>query len=517
MNKALKRALERQRAIADLAKSENRDLTETEQREFDSLQSVIDAINEEPTEPAAGRRSAAEDNPTPAEPEGAGNGQPEQRSAEGGATQDPAIPTASVVEITNICRHYGVDAAPYFQRGMTPQQVSADIIRRQMAENTPLAGRVVVTQDEADKLRRAMADGVVLRGGGVLSKPADGSNNYRAMSIRDIAIECMERDHGGKDFRHMTPDKLYSEAAREFFNPEATFPAIMDDVIQKSYVEGLTKARVSFDRWTKAGSLPNFKKTTNHEYIMSLNGTLEKVPENGELKAYTPTDVKMPERQLETWGRQFTMSRKAFIDDDIGLITTMPRRYAEMSMRTQNEEVYKILMNNKNIFDGGKLFSASRKNTLTTGTKPTLAAIQKMIYMIGIQKDSAGNQLALTPDLFIVPFGLGVELQTILGSPTIQTTDNTQAINPYYGKNFEVVEDVFLNSFIGENDAAPWFMGCKNEIIQIDYLNGQKEATIRRSEKPGVLGFIWDIYFDFGVSVLHPEAICRNPGVQLTV
>ena len=498
MNKALRRALERQRAIADLAQQENRDLTEAEQREFDSLQGVIDAINAEdptPAEPAEGQRSAEQ--PQPAEP----------------AAQ--TITTTNAAQIERMCRHFGVDAASYFERGMTPQQVSADIVRRQMSEGTPLAGRVTVTQDEGDKLRRAMTDGILLRGGAAISKPADGANNYRGQSIREIAIECMERSAPGKDYRHMNSDKLYNELAREFFNPEAAFPSILDDVVQKSYVEGLTKAHVSFDRWVKTGTLPNFKKTTNHEYIMSLNGTLEKVAENGELKAYVPNDVVMPERQLETYGRQFTMSRKAFIDDDIGLITTMPRRYAEMSMRTQNEAVYNILMNNVNIFDGGKLFTAGRKNTLTTGTKPTLAALQKMIYMIGIQKDEAGNQLALQPDLIIVPFGLGVEVQTLLGSPYIQTTDNTQAVNPYYGKNFEVVEDVFLNSFFAENAAAPWFMGVKNEIIQIDYLNGQKEATIRRSEKPGVLGFIWDVYFDFGVSVLHPQAICRNPGVAL--
>ena len=139
--------------------------------------------------------------------------------------------------------------------------------------------------------------------------------------------------------------------------------------------------------------------------------------------------------------------------------------------------------------------------------------MKKMIYMLGIQKDAAGNQLALLPDVFIVPLGLGVDVQTILGSPTIHTADNQQSVNPYYGKNFEVVEDVTINGFISEKDPMPWFMGVKGEFIQVDYLNGKKEATIRRSEIPGVLGLVWDVFFDFGADVIFPEAVIRNPGV----
>ena len=62
---------------------------------------------------------------------------------------------------------------------------------------------------------------------------------------------------------------------------------------------------------------------------------------------------------------------------------------------------------------------------------------------------------------------------------------------------------------------VPWFMGVKGETIQIDYLNGQKEATIRRSEQAGKLGFVWDVYHDFGITVKHPQTIIRNPGVEI--
>ncbi|MGN0162455.1 MAG: hypothetical protein ACI4EA_02585, partial [Candidatus Ornithomonoglobus sp.] len=262
---------------------------------------------------------------------------------------------------------------------------------------------------------------------------------------------------------------------------------------------------------------PNFKKTTNHDYIASYAGELAEIPENGELPSYIPKDVVLPERQLKTYGRQFTMSRQAFIDDDIGLLTTMPARFAEITLRTQNKQIYNVLLKNPKQADGKTLFHKDRKNTLATGTDVSLGTIEKMIYMLGMQIDAAGNQLGLLPDLFIVPLGMGTRLRVLLTSKTINTPENTQAVNPYANMNFEIVEDVTLNLLSEQGADIPWFMGVKGEIIQLDTLNGQREANIKRAEKPGVLGFSWDVFADWGVSVRHPECIIRNPGIKIAV
>ena len=132
-----------------------------------------------------------------------------------------------------------------------------------------------------------------------------------------------------------------------------------------------------------------------------------------------------------------------------------------------------------------------------------------------MQIDAAGNQLGILPDLFIVPLGLGTPLRVLLKSQTIKTGDSYQAYNPYADMDFDIVEDVTLNILAGEGNAVPWFIGVKGEIIQLDTLNGQREANIKRAEKPGVLGFSWDVYADWGISVRHPECIIRNPGIQI--
>lgn len=521
MKKQVSIALKRQRAITALAESEGRDLTEAEEREFNTLQSIIEAASEGDGAGAAGegKRNTENDNNSRDEGEHTTPTTSGESGADGGTSEEnrqhAGLDVETAATIMDMCRHFGANPADYLRRGFTtPEQVSRELINEQMKNNAPIKTGIKVTDDEGDKFRRAAADGIILKSGGEISDMKNAGNNmYRAMSIREIAIEALERENPDTDYRHMRADGLWGAVQRDFYNPTSAFAAITDNAVQKSYIEGLAKANTSFEKFVKVGSLPDFKETKNSEYLMSLTGLMDEIPENGELKAYVPKDVKVPARQLKTFGKQFTMTRQAFINDDIGMITTMPRRYAAITQQTQNRIVYNLLLNKAKIFDGKPLFSNDRKNVLATGTGVTLDSMKKMIYMIGTQKDAAGNQLAVTPDLFIVPFGLGADVRQILGSPFIHTAENTQAANPYYDSNFEIVEDVTINGMLEPTDTMPWFMGAKGSFIQIDYLNGNKNATIKRAEIPGTLGLVWDIFFDFGVSIIHPEAICKNPGI----
>lgn len=71
---------------------------------------------------------------------------------------------------------------------------------------------------------------------------------------------------------------------------------------------------------------------------------------------------------------------------------------------------------------------------------------------------------------------------------------------------------------MGSGKAVPWFMfGDKNDAaaIQVDYLNGQQTPQIRRMEVAGRLGFVWDVYLDWGISVQDFRGVVENPGVAV--
>ena len=161
---------------------------------------------------------------------------------------------------------------------------------------------------------------------------------------------------------------------RQYLTPTAAFRAILDNAIEKAYVAGHKQVPVTFDKWTKKGTLPDFK-THDNNYLAGPIGDFEEVPEGGELKNDRPTDAKLPTRKLKTYGKQFTLTRQAFINDDIGLVTSLPARHAAAARRTINRQCYEILMKNPKIYDDKVLFSADHKNLLKTGTGITKEAL----------------------------------------------------------------------------------------------------------------------------------------------
>ena len=486
----LKAATLRQQGILDTAKNDGgRALTAEEKAQFDSIQSEIEEL----------KKQIAEE-------------EPDESSIREAAVK---LERQRVSDISTLCRDFNISPDRYIENGNTVEEVRAAVLEELKIKGAP--AQISVIKDEQDKFREAAADAIMIRSGLDVEKPAEGAAELRALSLRDMAIECLERDgQAGGELRRMSGDELFANLQRQFFNPSAAFPSIMDQTIRKSYEQGYKSVPSTFEEWTTKGTLTDFKASQS-SYTAGTAGKFLEVPENGELKADIPTDNKKPTRQLKTYGRQFTMSRQAFINDDIGFITTLPSRYAASAKATLNEQVYSMLYDNGAIYDGKALFCSDHNNLIGTGEKPSISTIQKMMLQMQLQRDENGRAIIVTPRYIIVPVGYGMELEAILYSPTINTSDNTQAVNVLARKGLQVIEEPALNVLAGSN-ACPWFMAADKataKSIQVDYLNGQEMPTIKRSEVPGKLGYVWDIYLDWAVTGVDFRGIVKNPGTIL--
>lgn len=503
----------RQQAILNAAKDAGRELTAEEQAQFDTLQREIETLN---TEIEAEERQAGQNQNTPPAGNGTeptGNAEDTQRAIAGERER--------IRSITALCREFGMESDKYIQDGNTIESVREAALEhvRQHGTPVPARGNATITESAEDKFRAAAADAIVMRSGMTLENPADGARQMMGMSLRDLAIECLTAE-GQTGLNRRNSDELYSMLQRQFYNPTAAFPAILDNAINKAYVEGHKTVAVTFDQWTKKGSLKDFK-TNDNNYLAGPVGEFLEVPEGGELKHDVFGDEKLPTRKLKTYGRQFTLTRQAFINDDIDLITRIPAKYAASARKTQNKQCYQILVNNPAIYDGTALFSSSHRNLLATGTGITKEAVQGMILALQNQTDQFGETTIIRPAIIIVPSGYMFDMYTLFFSPTISTSGNTQAVNPLYRykDSITVVEDPTINALCGGfgNTMPWWLLGAKDDtdFIEVDYLNGQEIPNIRRMETPGTLGFVWDIYLDWGISVMDYRGAIKNPGVEV--
>jgi len=501
----------RQQAIVTAARNDGeRSLTNEEQAEFDSLQAQIDAARGADPAPAAGEGTQPTEGTRSAAPAG----------ADEAAQRAVAEERQRVSDITSLCREAGMDPEEHIRSGATLDAVRAAAVTHLIQHGAPVASRA--RENDGDNFRQAATDALLIQAGVNVTNPTEGANQFRGMSLRDIAIECMVRDGEGStaSLLRMGRDDLFHALSRQFFNPTATFPAILDDAIRKGIVHRYQAVPTTFQLWTAKGSVSDFKPTKDHSYLVGGAGEFLRVGENGELKHDAPKSELLPQRQVDTYGRQFSMTRQAFINDDVGFITEVPGLYAASAKRTINKQVYKILVDNPAIFDGVPLFDDAHGNLITDGSKPSSDAIQAMMMKMLLQTDPFGESVMVQPAFIIVPVGYKFLMTTILASPTINTPDNTQAVNPLYQfrEQLTIVEDGTINALAGKDKAAPWFMvGDPNyaKCLQVDYLNGQELPTIRRSEVPGQLGYVWDIFLDWGITAVDFRGISRNNGVAI--
>lgn len=500
----------RQQAIVSGARAAGRDLTAEEQTEFDNLQRQIDAD---------GGNGAGAGDPAPADGGARGAGDPAPSGDDNGQ-RAVAEERQRISDIMALCRETGMEPDQHIRNGDSLDTVRAAAVTHLIQHGAPVGSRM--NGDQGDNFRAAAVDAVLMRAGIAVENPTEGVEQFRGMSLRDLAIECMARDGEGSttSLLRMSKDDLWNMAQRQFFSPTAAFPAILDNAIKKSIVHQYTHVPTTFQLWTSKGSVTDFKPTKDHSYLAGGAGEFLRVGESGELKHDTPKTDLLPQRKIDTYGRQFSMTRQAFINDDIGFITEVPGLYAASAKRTINKQVYKILVDNPAIFDGVPLFDAAHGNLITTGGKPSNEAIQAMMMKMLLQTDPFGEAIMVQPAHIIVPVGYKFLMTTILSSPTINTEGNTQAVNPLYQyrEQLNIVEDGTLNALAGAGNPVPWFMvGDKSyaKSLQVDYLNGQETPTIRRSEVPGQLGYVWDIWLDWGITAVDFRGIAKNPGVAI--
>lgn len=515
-------AMLKQQAIVNAAKADgNRTLTAEEQAQFDSCQREIEQAD---AEIKAQERNLTGNTGT-GMPVALPEGQPPVPA--GQQLQIPAVPDAGqrdaamaernrITGIMALCRNFDTDPSEHIRNGNTLEQVRAAILDGLRAAGAPV--NVQVTRDEEDTFRHRASDALLMRAGLPVESPAEGAGELRTLSLRDLGIECLSRD--GQDIQsllRMHPDEMYSELCRQFYNPAAAFPAILDNTIRKSIVQLYNEVPTTFQEWTTKGSVKDFKITPDHEYLIGGMGDFLLVPENGELKPMKPETRLLPNFKIDTYGRSFSMTRQAFINDDIGFLTEIPGLYAASAKKTIDKAVYSLLYKNSKIFDGLNLFDTKHNNIMEKGSKPSQASIQAMVLQMQQQKDPFGEAIYITPQNIIVPVGYEFDLAVIFHSAQV-TGSSDNDINPLYNYPLKTIQTPVLNALAGDK-AVPWFMTANPSSargIQVNYLNGQETPTVRRMESPGVLGFQWDIYLDWGITARDFRGIIKNPGEKIT-
>lgn len=419
-------------------------------------------------------------------------------------------------EIDALCQKYDcADMARNFIIDGTSLEDASRAILDKIHEKSQKANpgtRAVIMADEQDKFRAAANDGLMLRAGLKVEKPAPGANDLRGYTLAEMARECLRmanRDHRG-DVKSMVGRALTT----------SDFPNILANLATKSLQEAWGSAESTWRTWCGIGSVSDFK--TYYSNALSEHDDLEEVPDSGEIKLGGFSEKSPETYKISSYGKKFKITRVMIINDDLGALREMPAKRAEAAARKIDDVAYAVLTANNNMGDGHAIFdSTNHANDAVSGYLSAVSAtnLGYMIKLMKAQKDIAGKRrLNIQPQFFLGPIAIEGTAETFFRSEkwadsnTVATDSSLAAsrANIYSGSYFTRVYEPRLDD---DSPTAYYILGPKGKTVKVVFLNGQ-EGPILEMTQPGftVEGFEYAVVQDVGAYAVDYRGMVRNEG-----
>ena len=402
-------------------------------------------------------------------------------------------------EITALFRDFDVEGADEaIVMGVSVDEARAMVMDQLRARNKGVS--VTMGEAESDKFRAAAQDAVLMAAGIPVAEPAAGAQELRGHSMVELAREALQREGLKSNFG----DNM--ELARAAINSTSTFPAIMSNLANKSVMVGFNEAETTYQIWAGKGSNRDFKEAAR--VALSEAGNLELVPEGGQFQQDFLGEASA-RTKVATYGKLFSLTRQAIINDDLGLFSKIATKYGSAAKRLVNKMVYAQLTGNVKMQDNIALFDTKHGNVAGTGEALSVKAIAKAITAMRRQKGITGDAtLNITPKYLVVPPELEMTAYQIVNSTAAVDGVNSGVVNPYKGR-FVVVADAELT------DPDAWYLvadATQHDTIEVTYLNGVETPRLETRQGFEVDGIEYKVAFDCGVSALDFRGLYKNAG-----
>jgi hypothetical protein len=261
---------------------------------------------------------------------------------------------ARILEIQTTCRELKVpeEFIKDFLANRTPaiearQKIVAEAQR--LLTPAPQGGDTRVGKDETDKFRSAAVTGLLLRSGYPLNKieqkerDAVEKTEFRGSSMQHLARHCLKIS-GMRGVEYMdnktVADEIIGLCKRGVSQGTGDFPYILAAAANKFLANAYVETPTTYQQWVGFQPLDDFKQ--NKLVNMSLFSDVDLWPEGA-----SPEWGKFSEKQeyvtLLKWGKAYTISYEALVNDDKGAFSRLPGAIGGACARKRNRIIYNLL------------------------------------------------------------------------------------------------------------------------------------------------------------------------------
>ena len=286
---------------------------------------------------------------------------------------------------------------------------------------------------------------------------------------------------------------------------------ILSNVANKFLLEGFFSVERVWRNICAVRNVSDFKTVTSYRLIGK--DQYEKVAPGGELKHGTLGEESYTNK-ADTYGLLLAIDRRDIINDDLGAITTVPRKLGRGSGLKINDVFWTVFLNNSGFF------KTANKNYLTgADTALTIDGLTKAEKTFMDQVDGDGKPIGIMPAIMLVPTALNAMATMLHKSLEIRdTTASTKypVANPHQNKYRAEVSRYLSNSSYTGNSEKAWYLLADPRdlpVIEVAFLNGQESPTIETADADfNVLGVQMRGYHDFGCALQDPKGGCKSKG-----
>jgi hypothetical protein len=359
-----------------------------------------------------------------------------------------------------------------------------------------------IMKTHREKTLEAMEEALLVRAG--LRRP-DYKNPFAGSTLMEMGREILKQDRAlpREGNRMDLAGAMLASAAN---HNSGDFPHLLKNVAHKALLLGWAEAEETFDRWTRAGSLRDFKEA--HRVALNAFPTLREVPEGHEYRYVSLGDTGETIK-LATYGELLSITRQALVSDDTRSFTTLPKNMGLAARATIAGLVISTLTDGQVMAETGKqLFHVDHGNLsdLPLGEAGLIQATTDFRK----HRDPGGNaRLTLRPRFLIVPAALEFEARRWMASPAKPGAANDE-VNPFVG-----LAEVIVDARLDDASSSAWYMAAAPnaiDTIEVAYLDGREEPYLE--EMPGwdVDGISYKVRIDAGVKALGYRGLWKSTG-----
>ena len=378
------------------------------------------------------------------------------------------------------------------------------------AEKNPAfgVGRLQSGVDEADKFRMAATDGVALRMGLKVDKPAPGADEFKVLSLHELARMCLDRE--GVATKTLSRYQLAKQIVRLSAGGVSTsdFASIFMDAANRILQRAYTEAPETWRPLVNVVPASDFK--TIYGISLSEAPDLELIGENGEYKTGELKDNQESYR-VGKYGKILSLTLEMIVNDDLRAFSRIPQLLGAAAKRKVADVVYGLITGNPVMNDGKTVFHTAHNNLAAAGAPVSADTLSAARAAMRKQKGMNGATMDVTPAILLHPVALETSVEILLRSTALPSAEMSSGVhNPWAGK-LQPVSDPRLDAV---SEAAWYLFGSPSQVdtVELAFLDGNEQPYLEENDEFVRDAVSYKCRHIFGGGWQDSLGVYKNPG-----